>query len=761
MTFDRTQLQSTQQQQESVELSLDASKAPAAIPGYVLQSRVGRGAFGEVWAAIDRKTGRRVAIKFYNRRRSIDISLLGREVEKLVYLAADRYVVQLLDVGWDADPPYYVMDYIENGSLEDRLKRGEPLPTSDAIEIFEELVIGLMHLHAKGILHCDIKPGNVLLDRDLKPRLADFGQSRLSHEQAPALGTLFYMAPEQADLNAVPDARWDVYSLGALFYAMVTGEAPYRTTELADQIESATDTEERLARYRQAILTSPRPTAHRRRRGIDRHLADIIDRSIAANPKQRFASAESVLQALRQRKLAHAQRPLVILGIVGPLLLLATMSLFGWHALRRAVDQSDQAITRKASESNGWAAQLAARSAAEQINDYLRAVRQVVADPAFQNAFVELIEDEGVARLRDELNHPRGNDDPALDDVRRQFITSAARQPLQRYLEGVIGRADFPIAASWIVTDAAGTQLAASFLHPDPAGTIGRNYAYRSYFSGQPRDLVTTGPRSPTSFEVADDPAERHHLGGPFLSSIFLSRATNTWKFAISAPIQLEGRFAGIVGVTIEVGHFIEFEGRTDDDGKKMQYAMLVDGRPASHGIILEHPMYDAILARQSRLPMSVNEQRLELDQITDEPGHFRDPLSQLGEPESVDYAGRWLAAKAPVRWAPHGNLADSERQLEDTGMWVVTVEDHETVVRPAHQLGQQLVRIGAGAIAVFLLVSGALVALVANWSRSARRSVMRSTIPATDSQSGLQNIDTILAPDDRVHHGPTTPKDT
>ena len=106
----------------------------------------------------------------------------GIDTNKLALLFSDRYVVQLVEVGWNADPPYYVMEYLERGSLEERLQRG-PMPVPDAVSLFREVAVALVHAHGKGILHCDLKPANVLLDQDWKPRLADFGQSRLSHEQ--------------------------------------------------------------------------------------------------------------------------------------------------------------------------------------------------------------------------------------------------------------------------------------------------------------------------------------------------------------------------------------------------------------------------------------------------------------------------------------------------------------------------------------------------------------------------------------------------
>ena len=136
--------------------------------------------------------------------------------------------------------------------------------------LFREVAVGLLHAHAKGVLHCDLKPANVLVDQDGWPRLADFGQSRLSHEQTPALGTLFYMAPEQADLQAVPDVRWDVYALGALLYCMLTGGPPYRSQAAVTEFETAADLDERLARYRQLIASSPTPSAHRQIAGVDR-----------------------------------------------------------------------------------------------------------------------------------------------------------------------------------------------------------------------------------------------------------------------------------------------------------------------------------------------------------------------------------------------------------------------------------------------------------------------------------------------------------
>ena len=187
MSIDPTEIQGGMERRRAREMSLQRGRPPTQAPGYEPERFLGVGAYGEVWVAVERNTGRRVAIKYYAHRGGLDWSLLSREVEKLAFLFADRYVVQLLGVGWDADPPYYIMEYLEKGSLADRIAQGK-VPVDEAVSLMRDVATGLVHAHGKGVLHCDLKPANVLLDQDGKPRLADFGQSRLSTEQAPALG---------------------------------------------------------------------------------------------------------------------------------------------------------------------------------------------------------------------------------------------------------------------------------------------------------------------------------------------------------------------------------------------------------------------------------------------------------------------------------------------------------------------------------------------------------------------------------------------
>jgi serine/threonine protein kinase len=694
MAFDQTEHQSHDEISKAEQLSLKKTSPPAEIAGYSLQNFLGSGAYGEVWTGIDQNTGRRVAVKFYTRRSSVDFAMLAREVEKLAQLAADRYVVQLLDVGWDADPPYYVMDHIENGSLEVELQARGTMPVSEAVEMFQEVGIGLMHLHSRGILHCDLKPGNVLLDQDNKPRLADFGQSRLSHEQTAALGTLFYMAPEQASLDAIPDARWDVYALGALLYTMLTGAPPYRTPNVIEQVESATEMDERLKRYRKAIADAPAPNKHRKVSGVDRQLADIIDRCIASKPANRFDSVHSALLALRQREEARTRRPLMILGLVGPLVLLTVMGLFGRSVYRSAIDQAELGLLQKAQESNHWSAQFAARSAGEQIDDYFRAVESLAEQDRFKQLLREVLTDEDLTPLRNQLTDPNQNEASSLDLTRTQLIDNEKRIQLDELLKVQMTRANVPAAASWFVCDESGLQIASAFDTESASVTVGRNYAFRSYFQIENRDL-----KDPTTdrYDVPMNIADRQHITQSHMSQFFISQATNVYKVAFSTPLYVDDKFAGIVACTVNMGDFIEFQ------NSDIHYAMLVEGRAGKNrGVILEHPLFNQFRSRNEPLPVGLSNHKVDLDEVDNGYVAFVDPLS--AEPLGKSYDKDWIAAKSEVKRRNQSNREIVERK--PTGLIVLTMEDKNAVLAPVNQLSTTLLQIGFAALAVITVLA-------------------------------------------------------
>ena len=158
-TSDYTQAQGGEELERSLKLSQQRVCPPCEVPGYEPRRFLGAGAYGEVWVAMDRTTGRQVAIKFYLHRSGLDWSLLSHEVEKLAFLSADRYVVQLLDVGWEAEPPYYVMEYMERGSLEERLEEGLP-SVDEAVALTRDVAQGLE-------MAGSASPDVILMDLDL------------------------------------------------------------------------------------------------------------------------------------------------------------------------------------------------------------------------------------------------------------------------------------------------------------------------------------------------------------------------------------------------------------------------------------------------------------------------------------------------------------------------------------------------------------------------------------------------------------------
>ena len=741
--MDRTEHQSNDDRRQARDLSLEPARPPAKVPGYQIQQFLGSGAFGEVWSATDLKTSRRVAIKFYTRRNRNDIQMLAREVEKLVVLEADRYVVQLLDVGWEADPPYYVMEYIEHGSLEDRLKTGFPMQVDQATNLFKEIATGMMHLHRKGVFHCDLKPGNVLLDQDGHPRVADFGQSRLSADETPALGTLFYMAPEQADMTAVPDASWDVYSLGCLLFSMLTGKPPYHSADLAAQIETTAAVGERLLKYRDALYAAEKPTAHRKVAGVDRALADTIDRCIAANPNERYNSIESVLAALENRDIAQARRPLMLLGILGPLLLLTVFGLFGMWAFIQAETQANEAVGKKAIEGNDYTAKLVSRIAQQQIEEYFRSVTDLAYDDSFAAEYQQAMANESLMKLRYQLADPADNS--KLNELRQQYQQHPAIEPLQEKLEYRLENPGnvFPKAASWFICDRLGNQVASAF--PMENKTLGQNFAYRTYFSGAAEDAkhsdippVGPAPVSPSDAALNETTiagaTERQIIDRPYLSPVFKSTQTNTWKVAFSAPIVSNNQVIGIVAVTAELGDFVIFE------AKDTRYWMLVDER--KNGVILGHPIYRDLKNKNLPVPQALSEVSIDIEKakrfnksnLLD----FKDPIGKLdiGEDRNVysKYDHDSIVSVEPVSMKPAVSPLKSDdavaaRAVPQTAFSVLVVHNQEDVLADVKALEHRLNRLAILASFVIMLVLACMGYFVYRLLRASKSRLMQPSL--------------------------------
>lgn len=720
MTLNQTLNQSVGEQMRAEELSLRSTVPPSQVPGYRMERLLGQGAYGQVWIATNLNTGRTVAIKFYLHRAGVNWSLLTREVRNLVSMSGNRAIVQVLEVGWDSEPPYYVMEYLENGSLDDLIRNRGALPVPRAVELFTGIAMGLNHSHGKGVLHCDLKPANVLLDQDMQPRIADFGQSRLSNEQTPSLGTLFFMAPEQADLNAVPDARWDVYALGAILYCMLVGTPPYRTPETVTTLDTAASLSERLKRYRDTILKSPYPRTHYRVAGIDRGLSSIIDRCIAKKPDDRFDNVQQVLAALERRHITRLRRPLMILGILGPLLLATIMGWFFWRAVSVAESDLSNELREGALQSNFFAAQSAAGTLESEITQLFGLIEDEARRQTLEERFVACIDAAG-----SELLQSLATEQAPPNDSRATLVDLPARSELETVLANRLefirsrsGAARATRFDSLFLTDRYGTMLAAAFANDPSSAPIGENFAYRSYFSGQSRDLSPSTPRRNIQRTHAT------HLSVPFKST-----TTNRWKIAVSTPVSVKRRInekterttEGVLVLTINIGDLEllasesqkrEAAERSADPEYRAEnrqfsgFAVLVDGHEGEReGTILQHPFFSTLSsapefkATNADLKFQIDEAML---RKLKETGTYRyqDPVSN--DPRGTAYRGEWIAAMEKVEIARRGS--DEFERKQSTSLLLLVQVPADSITVPVATMGQKLARLFLVALVAFLL---------------------------------------------------------
>ncbi len=209
---------------------LQAEPVPPVLPParllagrYRLDELIGEGGFAWVWKGYDQELQRVVAIKVPGPGRLGSVESFLAEARRVAQLKHPG-IVPIFDVGRQGDLCFLVLEYVEGGSLADRVRR-RPLPPSEAARLVAEVAEALHHAHQLGFVHRDVKPGNILLDRHGRARLADFGIAVAAQDAGPsALGTPAYVSPEQGEGKPV-DGRSDLYSLGVVLNELLNGSA--------------------------------------------------------------------------------------------------------------------------------------------------------------------------------------------------------------------------------------------------------------------------------------------------------------------------------------------------------------------------------------------------------------------------------------------------------------------------------------------------------------------------------------------------------
>lgn len=263
---------------------------PARLSGHKVLHEIGSGGMARVFAAMDERLGRKVAIKVLKRRYWDNEPVRTRFLREAQALAKLRHpnIVQIYHLGQNDEIPHFVMEHVEGVPLTDA---AAPLSLQQKAELLHQVAMAVHYLHQNQIIHRDLKPGNILVGPDLGPKLLDFGLARRMEGadrqltlHGEVLGTQQYFSPEQARGSEPLDARSDIFTLGTIMYEVLTGNLPFRADGFRRQIESICEEDPLIPRRLNPVI----PGA----------LQDICMQALEKDPGKRYATARELAEDL-------------------------------------------------------------------------------------------------------------------------------------------------------------------------------------------------------------------------------------------------------------------------------------------------------------------------------------------------------------------------------------------------------------------------------------------------------------------------------
>ena len=286
---------------------------------YLLKRQIASGGMATIYAGIDTRLDRPVAVKVMHAHLANDEAFVSRFIKEAKATAALSHpnIVSIQDQGWnEGGPPavFLVMELVEGSTLRDFLNENGPLSVEQTIQFITPVLSALAAAHLIGIIHRDVKPENILISKDGRIKVADFGLARnmtmaqtMTAESSVVLGSVSYLSPEQVQ-RGVADARSDVYAIGIVLFEMLLGKKPY-DGETPIQIA-----------YRH--VNDRIPNVKEFKSDIPEMIADLIFQATAPNPDQRPKDAEQLLSKVRdiQAKLDPKRRQMSLELDLPPLL---------------------------------------------------------------------------------------------------------------------------------------------------------------------------------------------------------------------------------------------------------------------------------------------------------------------------------------------------------------------------------------------------------------------------------------------------------